>query len=175
MGNTYGPTFAGLSSITMAADGAQAVSSLKVQDVRASMPASYQRPHVVHPSTLDTILHTSLPLAGRRLGAGSMMPVQIGELVFNVTTSLEKPGSALDISTQIMSTQYRTALSEVTVIASGRRVLSATGIELRSLAARQKERQDQPPTTSPHEICYELDWHVDIEHLRAGDLAEIPH
>ncbi|KAJ4385202.1 hypothetical protein N0V93_010263 [Gnomoniopsis smithogilvyi] len=174
VGNTYGPTFAGLSSITMAADGARAVSSLNIQDVRTSMPASYQRPHVVHPSTLDTILHSSLPLAGRCLGAGSIMPVQIGELVVNITESLEKPGSTLDISTQIMSTQYRTALSEVTVIANGLRVLSATGIELRSLAARQKERQDQPPTTSPREICYELEWHVDIEHLRQKDLVGVP-
>lgn len=174
VGNTYGPAFAGISSITLRGDAARAVSLLRVQDVRVSMPAKYQQPHVVHPSTLDTILHTSLPLAGRRLGAGSIMPVQIRELVVCVTPSLEKPGSALEVSTEIVSTNYRTAISEVAVIADGRRVLSAAGIELRSLAARQNETQDQATTTNPREICYELGWHADIEHLRAEDLAESP-
>ncbi|KAK7743244.1 Type I Iterative PKS [Cytospora paraplurivora] len=172
VGNTYGPTFAGIKSITMAADSSQAVSSLKVQDIRTSMPANYQRPHVVHPTTLDTILHTSLPLAGRRLGRGSIMPVQIGELLISVTPLLKKPGSALDVSTLILSTHYRTAISDITVIASGFRVIYATGIELKSLASRKVEERGQALDFNPREICYELDWHTDIEHMRTQDWLE---
>lgn len=174
VGNTYGPTFAGLKSMTMAADASEAVSSLKVQDIRTSMPANYQRPHVIHPSTLDTILHTSLPLAGRRLGRGSIMPVQIGELLISVTPSLQRPGSALDVSTKIVSTHYRTAISDVTVVASGHRIVSATGIELKSLASRKLEGRGQALKSNTREICYELDWHIDIEHMRARDSTENP-
>lgn len=81
VGNSYGPAFAGVMSITLAADASQAISSLDVPDIGALMPAKYQRSHIIHPSTLDIILHTALPLAGRRLGLGSMMPVHIEELV----------------------------------------------------------------------------------------------
>lgn len=80
-GNTYGPAFAGLHSISMAADASQALSSFDILDIQAMMPAKFQRPHVIHPSTLDLIFQTALPLVGRRLGPGSVMPVHVDELL----------------------------------------------------------------------------------------------
>lgn len=169
VGNTYGPMFAGLSSMTMATDASQALSSLKIPDVKTTMPAKYQRPHVIHPSTLDIIFHTTLPLAGRRLGPGSIMPVYIEELLISVTPQLEKPGSSLSVSTVLTSSHYHTALSDVTATAAGHRVLYATGIEVRSLSSRQG-RADLASASDEREICYELGWHTDIDHMQAQDM-----
>lgn len=170
VGNTYGPTFAGLDHVNIAPDASLASSSLVVPDVQATMPYQHQRPHVIHPSTLDTIVHTALPLVGRRLGSGSVMPVHIAELLIAADPRLHQPSTRLDISTGLTSSHFRTALADLTVLASGERVLSVSGLELRSLAA--------PPTfadsKSRREICYEVSWTPDVKFIRAIDMPEKP-
>ena len=173
VGNTYGPSFAGLQSITMAADASQALSLFKILDIQASMPAKHQRPHIIHPSTLDIVFQTALPLVGRRLGRGSIMPVYIEELLIAATPSLQKPGSELDISVLLTSSHFRTAVTNISTFASGHRVLSISGMEFRSLGSREEGVKDTAGDLNyTHEICYELDWQTDIDNVRAGDLPE---
>ncbi|KAL9031138.1 MAG: hypothetical protein Q9196_000814 [Gyalolechia fulgens] len=170
-GNTYGPAFAGLRSITMAADASKASSSFDILDIQASMPAKYQRPHLIHPSTLDLIFQTALPLVGRRLGPGSVMPVHVDELLIATSPSLQKPGSRLDISTLLTSSHFRTAVSDISVLAGGYRKLSVSGMEFRSLGSRSEGSKDAAGAVSrTREICYELDWQTAIDHVRAEDL-----
>lgn len=170
VGNTYGPAFAGLHSISMAADASQASCSFDVLDIRALMPAKHQRPHVIHPSTLDIVFHTALPLVGRRLGPGSIMPVHIDELLISNTPSLQEPGSTVDISTMLTSSHFRTAVSDMSVLAGGHRVLSIQGMEFRSLASHLGGVKDSDAIKGSRQICYELDWQTDIDHLRAKDM-----
>ncbi|KAH8198331.1 hypothetical protein TruAng_007486 [Truncatella angustata] len=167
VGNTYGPGFTGLHSISMAADASQASSAFDILDIQAMMPAQHQQPHVIHPSTLDIIFHTALPLAGRRLGPGSIMPVHVGEVLISTTPSLTKPGAPLDVSTLLTSSSFRTAVSDIKVLARGHRVLSISDMEFRSLGGLENNGHDG---NALHEICYELDWKVDIEHMRPEDL-----
>ena len=166
VGNTYGPAFTGLKFITMAADASQALSSFEILDIKASMPAKYQRPHLIHPSTLDLIFQTALPLVSRRLGPGSVMPTDIDELLIATTSSLQEPGSELDTSVLLTSSHFRTAVSDISVLASGRRVLSISGMEFRSLGS--KDAGDA--SNGAREICYELDWQPSIDYVRAEDL-----
>ncbi|ERF68064.1 hypothetical protein EPUS_08500 [Endocarpon pusillum Z07020] len=171
VGNTYGPAFAGLHSITMAADASQASSSFEILDIQASMPAKHQRPHVIHPSTLDIVFQTALPLVGRRLGPGSIMPVHVDELLIAATPSLQTPGSGLDISTLLTSSHFRTAVSDISALASGQRVLSVSGMEFRSLGSHPRGAKDTAGTVNrTREICYELDWQTGIDYVRAEDL-----
>ncbi|KAI3395682.1 hypothetical protein diail_979 [Diaporthe ilicicola] len=170
VGNTYGPAFAGLHSISMAVDASQASCSFDVLDIQALMPGKHQRPHVIHPSTLDIVFHTALPLVGRRLGPGSIMPVHIDEMLISNTPSLQTPGSAVDISTLLTSSHFRTAVSDMSVLASGHRVLSIQGMEFRSLASHLGGVRDTDAVKGTRQICYELDWLTDIGQLRAEDM-----
>ena len=166
VGNTYGPAFAGLNFITMAADASQASSSFEILDIKASMPAKYQRPHLIHPSTLDLVFQTALPLVSRRLGPGSIMPTHVDELLIATTPSLQKPGSGLDISVLLTSSHFRTAVSDISALASGHRVLSISGMDFRSLGSKAAG----DASNIAREICYELDWQTGIDHVRAEDL-----
>lgn len=166
VGNTYGPAFAGLNFITMAADASQASSSFEILDIKASMPAKHQRPHLIHPSTLDLVFQTALPLVGRRLGPGSIMPTHVDELLIATTPSLQIPGSGLDISVLLTSSHFRTAVSDISVLASSHRVLSISGMEFRSLGSKDAGGA----SNGTREICYELDWQTGIDHVRAEDL-----
>lgn len=169
VGNTYGPAFAGLHSITMASDALQASSSFEVLDIQASMPDKHQRPHVIYPSTLDIVFHTALPLVGLRLGPGS------DELLISASQSLQKPASELDISTLLTSSHFPTAVSDMSVLAGGHRVLGISGMEFRSLASHPGNVKDPHGTAdNAREICYRLDWQTDIDYMRAEDLPETP-
>lgn len=174
VGNKYGPSFAGLDSFTIASDASQALSSFGILDIKASMPRQHQRPHVVHPSTLEIVFHSSLPLVGRRLGSGTVTPMHIEELLISTSPSLQKPSTKLDISTQISSSHLRTAVSNISVLASGDRVLSVSGMEFKSVGSSSAATTDAESAANARNICYELGWKPDVHYVRAEDLPESP-
>ncbi|KAK8104509.1 uncharacterized protein PG998_011542 [Apiospora kogelbergensis] len=168
VGNTYGPTFTGIKSLAMTSDAAQAKSTVEVPNVADLMPAAHQAPHLIHPATLDILLHTALPLVGRRLGPGSVMPTHIDELVLSATDTLpHRPGSILEALTTLKSSNgLRTSHADLAVTSGGIPVLAASGIEMRSLGAAQ----DHPGGSAVAEgICYELDWKPDSHYISTAD------
>ncbi|KAI1175097.1 polyketide synthase [Nemania sp. FL0916] len=166
-GNTYGPTFRGLRSINMVNDGLTAVAVVEVSDVAAVMPAKHQTMHVLHPTTFDAMFHVGIPMIKQQHGAGSVMPVHIGELLVSAKMSgLSAPGSKLEVSAKITSNQFRATYIDMNVTDGGAPVLSASGIESRSLAAHTQAVDSG--------TCYELEWQTDLEFLRASDLPETP-
>ncbi|KAL2824973.1 ketoacyl-synt-domain-containing protein [Aspergillus pseudoustus] len=171
-GNTYGPAFAALDSLTITGDASEGSSSFEILDVAAWMPARHQRPLIIHPSTLEIIFHNALPLASRRLSPGSIVPVYIGELLICVTPTLAEPGSRLDVSTSITSSHFRTAVFNMTALAGRNRAISITDMEFRSLASSQPDRANKnfDNRVQARQICYELQWKADINFLRMKDL-----
>lgn len=171
VGNVYGPTFTGIRSMTLASDASQARAMVEIPDVKILMPAQHQMPHLIHPSTLDIVLHTGLPLVGRRVGPGSVMPVHIDELLLSATPTMPRePGSQLHVSTNLTSSHFRTAHADITVTAHGLPVLSLSSIEMRSLGASPNALEG-----AGNDICYELDWKPDLDHLRTEDLSSVPN
>ncbi|KAH0382185.1 polyketide synthase, partial [Aureobasidium melanogenum] len=169
MGNTYGPAFVSLDYETFSPDSLQAEASFQVLDIQSMMPAKHQRPHIIHPSTLDIVFHTALPLVSRRLGPGSKMPTKISEMLVSVDSALHVPGSLLQVSDSITSSHFRTAITDISAAASNRSVLTIAGMEFRSLGARDDEN-----LTDLREICYELDMQPAIDYARLDDLPTSP-
>ncbi|KAK7752884.1 Type I Iterative PKS [Diatrype stigma] len=172
VGNVYGSTFRGIRSMALAADASQAIARVEIPNIADLMPAQYQSPHLIHPSTLDIVLHTGLPLVGRNLGPGSVMPVHIDELLLSTTATLPRdPGAELTVSTKLTSSHFRTAHADISVTtAGGRPVLSISAIEMRSLGQSPNANAVEGAENA-EDICYELDWRPDAEHLRAEDLS----
>lgn len=166
-GNNYGPTFATIRNYILEADMSSAIGKVKIPDTAAVMPAQHQQPHLIHPTTLDTVFHTCLPMVSHHLGRASIMPVHVDEIVVCATsTMLHKPSSMLDVSTIMKSTHHRTAYADVCATISGTPVLAVSGMELRSLASQLGNELSKGPS-----ICYKLDWGADIDLLRAEDFS----
>lgn len=169
VGNAYGPTFSGIEELQMGDD--IAISTVAIPDVQSVMPANYIRHHIIHPSTLDIILHSSLPLVNQKLGAGSVMPVRID----NVAVSLEvenAPGTILSVVTSLTSSHFRAAEADL-VIFPGRNgstatpVISVSGMELRSLAS---ESLGGAGIRDGRNICYQMKWIPDERFISAESL-----
>ncbi|KAJ2984094.1 hypothetical protein NQ176_g228 [Zarea fungicola] len=169
VGNAYGPTFSGVEEMQMGDD--IAISTVAIPDVQSVMPANYIRPHVIHPTTLDILLHSSLPLVNQKLGAGSVMPVRIEDM----TLSLEignAPGTMLSAVATLTSSRFRAAEADLVVfpgekVLTAGPILSVTGMELRSLAVQSLEDLD---IQAGRNICYQVQWVPDERFISAESL-----
>ncbi|KAL8707717.1 MAG: hypothetical protein Q9220_007297 [cf. Caloplaca sp. 1 TL-2023] len=166
-GNQYSSTFAGLESLSMTEDASQAISSISVLDLQASMPAKYQQPHIIHPATLETVFQSALALVGRRLGPGVKMPIHADEILIACVPSLKEPGSDLNVSLSLTSDHVRNSIPDISVLSSGRQVSSISGLEFEML---ESSLEGPKETTIAPDFCYEMDWQPSINHIRGKDL-----
>jgi acyl transferase domain-containing protein len=94
-GIIHGPIFQNLKLIR--ASERQSISTIVVPDTAATMPNHHQRPHVIHPATLDTFFqaaYTALPGAGSR-----MHTLQIPKTIKHLWVSQQinsSPGHSFD-------------------------------------------------------------------------------
>lgn len=169
-GNNYGPTFSTIRRYSLDSDMSSATAKVEIPDTAAIMPGQYQQPHLIHPTTLDTLVHTCLPVAWSRLGKASIMPVHIDEITACATTVLpHEPKSIMDVSTTLTSIHHRTARADVSASTGNAPILMVSGMELRSL---NSNAHTDTELSEGLEICYKLDWRADIDFLRAEDLFE---
>lgn len=60
-GNYYGPSFAAIKEAHMFKK-SHLFTQVEIPEVIQLMPAQYMRPHIIHPTTLDAVIHSTLPL-----------------------------------------------------------------------------------------------------------------
>ncbi|RFU79325.1 polyketide synthase [Trichoderma arundinaceum] len=91
-GNQYGPAFAINNEVRIS--GYQSLNQLVVPDIIAKMPGKYMQPHIIHPTTLDGIIQSCLPVFQQYSVKGSVMPILISD-VFISADITSQPGSEL--------------------------------------------------------------------------------
>ncbi|KAF7547181.1 hypothetical protein G7Z17_g7924 [Cylindrodendrum hubeiense] len=108
-GNVYGPTFADIVQLKLGDH--QAVATVRVPDVQSSMPGQFMQRHLIHPSTLDAILHASLPLQALYHKSGSVMPTSIEEIVVSPTVPSES-GRELEVVVDLLASGAKFVVME---------------------------------------------------------------
>ena len=139
-GNTYGPRFAIIRELNIGKY--QAVGHIHVPDVQSIMPSRYQQPHVIHPTTLDAIMHTALPVFAQHHNRGSVMPVSIQEIILSSCIPCAA-GKELLTATSLFSHGTLSARSDIFVSAGDgemqRGLLVISQLDIRSM---------EPPETA---------------------------
>ncbi|KAI8631471.1 Aft9-1, partial [Xylariaceae sp. FL1651] len=166
VGNAYGPTFSGIEEFQLSDD--VAVSTVAIPDVQSVMPANHMKRHIIHPTTLDILLHTTLPLVNQKLGAGSVMPVRIDNLVISLGVE-NAPSAVFSAVTTLTSSHFRAAEADMVVFpgkgdSKATPIISITGMELRSLAS---EALGDANVQDGRDICYEMQWGPDERFITA--------
>lgn len=70
-GNYWGPSFAAITDFTLG--DSDAIGKITIPDVQQSMPGNFMQPHVIHPTTLDALIHSSLVLFSQSSDLGVML------------------------------------------------------------------------------------------------------
>ena len=156
-GNLYGPCFACIKELQIAHS--QAKGYLTIPDIRSKMPAGYQQPHIIHPTTLDALLHTALPLYEHQCGSGSVMPVSIEELSISLHIS-STPGEGLAAAVELYPDGERSAYASIFVsgvgeVAKERPSLMISRMQLRGVGAPER---NCTISSERRNMAYQLQW-----------------
>lgn len=163
-GNFYGPCFAAISELNLG--DSQAIGHICIPDVQSTMPSNHMEPHIIHPATLDALMHTSLPLYTQKYGPGSIMPVFVGEITISANI-MNNPGTRLLVVTTLNPNGVGTAKAENLVFevdgtTKQEPVLTVFQTEIRGLGAAQTGKPDPPFTGN---LTFSMKWRPDVDHL----------
>lgn len=104
LGNYYGPHFSVSKGLRLAAF--QAINTIEIPHIASTMPAKFVQPHAVHPTVLDGILQTALPVFAQHAQPGSFMPSYISD-VWISTDIISQPGQQLNVLCDLSDTFAR--------------------------------------------------------------------
>ncbi|TEY79898.1 hypothetical protein BOTCAL_0040g00130 [Botryotinia calthae] len=161
-GNTYGPSFKAIRLLKM--NKLKAVASIEIPNVQSIMPANYMQPHIIHPTTLDALLHTSLPLYSSIYGAGSVMPVFIGKLSLRGDIN-SQPGERFKSHTILNSKEIGSAFVNLCVNKADDPDLQHPILEIFEMEIRGFGEIAATKPDFQRKFSYQMKWASDIEHL----------
>ncbi|PQE27778.1 polyketide synthase protein [Rutstroemia sp. NJR-2017a BVV2] len=173
-GNYYGPMFKGVTSLSM--QDTAGVASIQVPDVRSIMPAGHIEPHIIHPTTLDSIMHTTLPLYTSVFGPGSVVPVSIAEMrISNLIPN--DPGTEFEVSVGLTPKGTRSAEAQITVrhardlSSTNTPLLSVSSVEVRGLGESSLTKQSEQMTRN---MSFQVKWDVDVNYIADASRDWLP-
>lgn len=160
-GNCYGPCFACIKEMQIA--DSQAMGYVAIPDIQSRMPAKYQQPHIIHPTTLDALLHTAVPLYEHQCGSGSVMPISIEELTILLHIS-STPGKGLTAAVDLYPSGERSAFADISVSGDGelakeQPLLMISRMQLLGVGDREQSRFT---SSERRDMAYQLQWIPEI-------------
>lgn len=171
LGIEYGATFANMTNARSSTG--TCLAQVKIADIAETMPMDFQYPFIIHPSTLDSILHpifVALSADSTRL-ENPAIPVSFEEL--HLSRDLDvTPGHTLDVLAIASYHGQTNIVANVDVVndmASPQTNLSLRGLALRVLEAENgtKTEEEEPP------IAYKFKWAPDVDLLPAEVTARL--
>ena len=162
-GNYYGPHFAAIKEAYMD-NKTRLITKVEIPNVSRIMPAQYLRPHLIHPTTLDALMHSTIPLYTAQKGPGSVMPTAIKE--FRVSSAIEStPCKQLLAETTLMPDGLVTAKADIVVFdshSSAKPVMQISGVELRGFPRKPEGDSD---LAWARDISFQMKWDIDANFL----------
>ncbi|PVH77199.1 putative polyketide synthase [Cadophora sp. DSE1049] len=164
IGLQYGETFAGMNKAYSARH--TCIAEVTISDTAATMPKNFQYPLVIHPSTLDAILHPIfVALSADKLIENPAVPTSI-ENIFISNTIGSNPGHRLRVCASTKTKDDGHLVADLAVVdngdtSQGELVVSIKGLTCTILAGDGEESPDQ----NFQRIAYNLHWEPDVDLL----------
>lgn len=171
IGMVYGPTFRNVKELWAGKDSSYGV--ITVPDTKAIMPEGFEYPCVVHPATLDSVLHLLFPsISGDEQSLSeAVVPVSF-DRVFVSAELPGLPGSALHGISTAKKVGYTTWTSDITISddANSMPLIVMEGVGLASVGGNTSSSDDSPETRAS---CFEQIWREDVDLLAPEHVKEI--
>lgn len=168
-GNVYGPSFAVNEEVRLA--NYQSLNSIAIPNIAAIMPAQFMQPHVIHPTTLDGVIQTCVPLFQQHSARGSVMPLFLGEIFISADIS-NVPGEKLKVVCDLSdtfphSTNFNTAVFQTDKRGEPRCVLTMDKGEIR-VVGESKVLPDKH-----NDNIFKMQWGIDASSITAEMLESV--
>ena len=159
-GHHWGPTFSLIKEIDI--KDVKAAGRLMIGQTAKSMPGFLMQPHVIHPTTLDALIHSSLIVYGRTCCRSMMFPVGIEELAISADL-FNSPGEMLLFETSVKPHNLASASMEVAAFQqrSGSRSELCVLIKGGELQGTRDANVTSAGSYGTRDLCYRLEWNTD--------------
>lgn len=167
IGLKFGPLFKNLSNAFYAGNHqGEAIATVTVPEIASIMPKMYLEPHVIHPATMDSMLHLFLAafqdLTGGVKIQEPLVPIFLQEVWLSASISNE-PGNQFLAHGRVQRTSHKKLAATITVWdQQGNGRFTVEGMQTTPL---QNSVLD---TASERQVCYNMDWQPDV------DLMDVP-
>lgn len=165
-GNKYSGNFACIEKISLG--DTEALSVVNIPDTSQCMPAQFQQPHVIHPSTLDAVMHHPVAIINRHTKAGSLMVVGIDDLKISSRISSE-PGTSLTIATTTENCSSRFPSADVSVFQLGSGLRKGPVVQMKALKFRATgDTGMNALDNEDRNISYNMEWDLDADYMTSS-------
>ncbi|GKZ38051.1 hypothetical protein AbraIFM66950_009965 [Aspergillus brasiliensis] len=163
VGLDYGPCFANITQAYYS--GGSCVAEVTIPDIAAVMPMNFQYPHLIHPCTLDAIIHSCF--IDTNMTGDPAVPILIEEL--SIRTEINNtPGSKLGVNTQVIQETKGEIVASILVKENRAMVASINGLHFRRL-----DRGSAVSGLSIPKLAYMVEWNVEPHLLSMEDLSAL--
>ena len=171
-GNHYGTTFAIIEDFRIGLfDG---IGTINIPDFSKVMPSSFTQPHVVHPATLDALLHSSLPLFAQHSVAGAFMTVGIEEMTVCATIATSS-GSKLQFTSSVTPISNTSATLDIATFQMSANGSQELVLQIRNGELRAVSDSSGDAVAETDHMTYGFEWGLEtiIQDLTVFDFNPI--
>jgi acyl transferase domain-containing protein/NADPH:quinone reductase-like Zn-dependent oxidoreductase/SAM-dependent methyltransferase len=170
IGMQYGPTFRNMTELYAGSNASYGV--IRVPDTKAIMPKGFEFPHVVHPTTLDSVLHLIFPsISGEDETLNEAVVPRSFDRIFISARIPKTAGTELHGCSTAKKLSYTTWTSNITMSEASMTepVVIMEGIVLASVGSTENVSKRLETRAS----CFAQNWHVDADLLAPSQIKEI--
>ncbi|KAH9209036.1 hypothetical protein DL95DRAFT_394758 [Leptodontidium sp. 2 PMI_412] len=160
IGLSFGPLFKNLSQVKRGGGLGEAVGQIIIPDVAATQPKNFTHPHIIHPATMDSMLHLVLAAIQDKTGQSRpsepMVPVFIGE-VWVAQNLSSRPGTIFHGHGTVQNVAHKKLRGSISIwdeeSESKVRFGGIQFVQLQSSSAASQRRQ----------LSFNIAWKPDVE------------
>ena len=167
IGMKYGPVFRNIESLF--AGPSESYGTLKVPDTKATMPQQFEYDSIIHPATLDSVLHLLFPsISGAEQSLNEAVVPFSFERIFVSANMPKTPGTKLVGTSTAKKTSYTTWMSEISVATEdhSQSLIIMEGLGLASVGASSEQPEVRAST-------FTQVWHPDVDLISPKSIKEL--
>lgn len=167
-GNYYGESFALVRRYQMNERTQSCTGDVVIPDVTKLMPHPFMQPFTIHPTTLDALTHTSLPLFRLISNATSCMTVGAGEVRISAEIS-NTPGELFEFVNGVRLTSRTSAETQLSVFQrhpkTGERVLviETSRSQLQAISSTETDLRGVSEHVARGKTVHSHEWLLDVD------------
>ncbi|WYZ36704.1 hypothetical protein EsH8_II_000210 [Colletotrichum jinshuiense] len=168
IGMQYGPTFRNMTELFAGPSASYGI--ISVPDTKAVMPKGFEYPCVVHPATLDSVLHLLFPsISGEDQSLNeAVVPFSFDRIFVSAKLSTV-PGTKLHGCSTAQKTSYTTWKSSITISEDlSEPMIIMDGVSLASVGEGDAQQMQETRAS-----CFGQTWHEDADLLEPSQIKEL--
>ena len=159
-GHYWGPSFSLITEMDVKEF--EASGTATIGHIANIMPGCLMQPHIIHPTTLDALIHSSLIVYGRTCGSSMMFPIGIDELIISANLS-NAPGETLMFQTSIKPHNLFSTAMQVVAFQERLGIGPQLCVQIKGgqVQGTKDSKASSARSYATRDLCYRIDWNLD--------------